>query len=38
VFARVSDFLPLFMTRIAADHPYHAMALNDLAIIADFFY
>jgi hypothetical protein len=38
MFARASDFLPLFMTRIAANHPDHPMAFNDLAIIADFFY
>jgi hypothetical protein len=26
--------LPLFMLRVGADHPHHAAAVNDLAVVA----
>jgi hypothetical protein len=30
--------LPLFVFRVDANHPHHALAMNDLALVAHFFY
>jgi hypothetical protein len=30
--------LPLFMLRILADHTHHALAVHDLALVANLFY
>jgi len=29
--------LPLFVFRVDANHPHHALAMNDLALVAHFF-
>jgi hypothetical protein len=29
--------LPLFVFRVGANHPHHALAVDQLALIADFF-
>jgi len=30
--------LPLFVFGVNTDHPHHALAMNDLALVAHFFY
>jgi len=30
--------LPLFVFRVDANYPHHALAMNDLALVAHFFY
>src|SRR5579872_4972228 len=35
-YAIASSALPLFMFRVLADHAHHALAVHDLALVADF--